>query len=191
VLLYTDGLVEEPGSDVETGMAALREAARGGLESAEELCDRVLRGLGREGGHDDDTALLALLLERTGAAGGVPLQLDLPATPTAAGTARRALRELLDDADRGDLADTALLLVSELVGNAARHVGGAVRVRAGLRAGVLLVEVSDEQQDAPVLAGVPDDLQEGGRGLLLVERLADRWGSDPLPSGKRVWFELA
>jgi anti-sigma regulatory factor (Ser/Thr protein kinase) len=55
---------------------------------------------------------------------------------------------------------------------------------------VLLVEVADEQQDTPVLFGVPDVLQESGRGILLVERLSDRWGSDALPTGKRVWFEL-
>lgn len=192
VLLYTDGLVEDPGEDVDTGLAALRDAAQGPLDSAEELCDRVLRLRGRDGGHDDDIALLALLLDAAAADGDElrPLQLDLPATPQAAGLARQALREVLGQAGRADLVDTALLLVTELVSNAARHVGGAVRLRAGLRAGVLLVEVADEEQGEPVLRGVPDDLQESGRGILLVERLADRWGSDPLPTGKRVWFEL-
>lgn len=63
VLLYTDGLVEEPGTDVDAGLAALRAAAAGPVDSAEALCDRVLRTLGRDGGHADDTALLILVLD--------------------------------------------------------------------------------------------------------------------------------
>jgi anti-sigma regulatory factor (Ser/Thr protein kinase) len=190
VLLYTDGLVEDPGVDVDVGLAALQAAATGPVDSAEELCDRVLGLLGRDGGHDDDTAMLALLLDAGGGDHSRPLQLDLPATAQAAGTARQALRVMLMQAGRADLQDVALLLVTELVANAARHVGGTVRVRAGVRAGGLLVEVSDELPGGPLLPGTPDLLHESGRGLLLVERLADRWGSDPLPTGKRVWFEL-
>ena len=63
LLLYTDGLVEEPGVDVDAGLDALRAAAAGPVGSAEALCDRVLRTLGRDGGHADDTALLILLLD--------------------------------------------------------------------------------------------------------------------------------
>jgi serine phosphatase RsbU (regulator of sigma subunit)/putative methionine-R-sulfoxide reductase with GAF domain len=64
VMLYTDGLVEARGSSIEEGMARLRESARRPVQSAEEVCDRVLRELGRDGDHDDDTAILAIQLGR-------------------------------------------------------------------------------------------------------------------------------
>ncbi|MGB8650290.1 MAG: SpoIIE family protein phosphatase [Mycobacteriales bacterium] len=188
LLLYTDGLVEERESPIEEGLEQLRRAAEGEpVRSPEEFCDRVLRALGRDGGHDDDTALLALLLAEA-REGEVPLVLELPAVPESAAAVREALKELLGP-ERD--ADAATLLATELVTNAARHAGGELRVRAGLRSDVLLVEVSDTNPDLPQLTGLPDWEQESGRGLVLVEAVADRWGSDPLPTGKRVWFELS
>jgi serine phosphatase RsbU (regulator of sigma subunit)/anti-sigma regulatory factor (Ser/Thr protein kinase) len=189
LLLYTDGLVEDRSSPVEAGLEQLREAAQESpVRSPEEFCDRVLKALGRDGDHDDDTALLALLLDRV--ADEQPLVLDLPATPEAAGHVRQELLALLDDA-ADQVRDTAALLVTELVTNATRHAGGDLRVRAGLRTDVLLVEVSDASPQLPELAGLPTWEHESGRGLLLVDALADRWGADSLPTGKRVWFELS
>jgi two-component sensor histidine kinase len=104
---------------------------------------------------------------------------------------RRALADLLADHADQDVNDTAALLVTELVTNAARHAGGDLRVRAGLRTDTLLVEVSDVSPQLPELVGLPAWEDESGRGLVLVDALADRWGSDPLPTGKRVWFELS
>jgi GAF domain-containing protein/anti-sigma regulatory factor (Ser/Thr protein kinase) len=191
VLLFTDGLVEEPGTSLDDGMARLRAAADGPVHSAEELCDRVLHAMGRQGGHDDDTALLALLLDDDRSrVDSETLVLELPATPESAAVARGALLELLTTHGRAELADTAALLITELVANTARHAHGEVRVRAGVRSGRLLVEVADEVENLPVLRRGPSSDQESGRGLVLVEALADRWGADPLPTGKRVWFEL-
>jgi serine phosphatase RsbU (regulator of sigma subunit)/anti-sigma regulatory factor (Ser/Thr protein kinase) len=188
LLLYTDGLVEDRDNPVTDGMEQLRlAAAEDPVRSPEELCDRVLKALGRDGDHDDDTAMLALLLADGEAA---PLVLDLPAVPTSASEVRRALRHLLDG-EPAAVRDTALLLVTELVTNAARHAGGDLRVRAGVRTDVLLVEVSDASPQLPELAALPRWDRESGRGLVLIDALADRWGADPLPSGKRVWFELS
>jgi len=191
VLLYTDGLVEEVGEDVDEGLERLVRAASGPLESADELCERVLQRMGRADGTDDDTALLALLLVDPAAAGGPVVELELPAAPASAGEAREAVTRLLLDIGHGRLVDTAALLVTELVANTARHVGGSIRVRAGVRAGRLLVEVSDELETVPDVRPGGDWTRESGRGMQLVEALADRWGADPLPGGKRVWFELA
>ncbi len=91
----------------------------------------------------------------------------------------------------GPVRDVAALLVTELVANAARHAGGRMRVRAGLRTGRLLVEVSDASPQVPDLVGMPGWESESGRGLVLVATLADRWGVTPLPTGKCVWFELS
>ena len=193
VLLYTDGLVEDPRTGVGPGMDLLLAAVARPVQSAEEVCDRVLAACGREGGDDDDdTALLALLLGEP--ATGVdpePLLLDLPAVPESAPVVRHALRELLGVAGDGEVGDTAELLVTELVANAARHAGGEVRVRAVLQSGLLLVEVLDSSEVLPIPGPEVDWDCESGRGIALVEALADRWGADPLPSGKRVWFELS
>lgn len=60
VVLYTDGLVEGRDFPPDEGMARLLAAARGPILSPEELCDRLLRAMGRDGDHDDDIALLAI-----------------------------------------------------------------------------------------------------------------------------------
>lgn len=189
VLLFTDGLVEESGEPIDEGLARLRAGLDVPVGSAEELCDRALRVMGRDGDHDDDTALLALVLDAAGEA-ATSLELALPATAESAGAVREALLSLLAATGHDELADTAALLVTELVANTVRHVGGTVRVRAGVRGGLLLVEVADEHEALPRARADQPWEAESGRGLLLVQELADRWGADPLPTGKRVWFEL-
>ncbi|MCT9083167.1 ATP-binding protein [Streptomyces fulvoviolaceus] len=89
-----------------------------------------------------------------------------------------------------DRADTAVLLVNELVTNALVHAPGAVRLRLFLHSGLLRCEVADRHRTrhphlCPVSMG-----RESGRGLRLVEAMALRWGSTPAPNGKDVWFEL-
>jgi serine/threonine-protein kinase RsbW len=100
-------------------------------------------------------------------------------------------RDQAPDQAPDQVRDVAALLVTELVANVVRYVGGDVRVRATVQSGTLRVEVCDTTGEAPQVARQTGWEQESGRGLLLVEQLADRWGSDPLPSGKRVWFELS
>jgi serine/threonine-protein kinase RsbW len=84
------------------------------------------------------------------------------------------------------------LLTSELVANAVLHgpPGGEVRVRVAESGGVLRVEVDDGSAALPRVVPVARD-GTGGRGLVLVERLADRWGYEcTAPEGKTVWFEV-
>jgi serine phosphatase RsbU (regulator of sigma subunit)/anti-sigma regulatory factor (Ser/Thr protein kinase) len=190
VLLYTDGLVEGRHSPVEEGMRRLQEACSATVRSADELCDRVLHALRQDGDHDDDTALLAVLLDEADADAQAPMLLELSASPVSASAARDALCELLGP-DGGEPAELACLLLTELVANAVRYAGGQILVRAGVRAHLLLVEVRDSSERMPVLVANPRHDAEGGRGMLLVDRLADRWGAEPLPVGKRVWFELS
>ena len=192
LLLYTDGLVEDPRTGIGPGMDQLLLAVQQPVQSAEEICDRVLAACAREGGHDDDTALLALRLnEAVSGADPELLVLELAAVPESAGIVRHALRALLGEQGAGEVGDTAELLITELVANAARHARGQVRVQARLRSGLLLVEVLDSNKALPVSGPDVDWESESGRGIALVEALADRWGAEPLPSGKRVWFELS
>lgn len=196
VLIYTDGLVESRTASLEEGIAQLVAALAAPVDSAELACSRVLEALGRPGDQDDDTAVLAVRLDDAGPCADVPaadepLQLALPSRAEAASRARQALRRLLDPL--GLDADAAELLVSELVGNAVRYAGGGeVVVRARIADGLLRVEVLDSSEVVPPLpTAVPASDAESGRGLLLVEALAERWGAEPVPGGKRLWFELA
>ena len=79
---------------------------------------------------------------------------------------------------------------AELVANAVRHTGGRTFVLRLLRgSGRIRVELRDPSRALPCLIkGDPED--EAGRGLCLVDQLADRWGVDVLSRGKSVWFEL-
>jgi len=86
--------------------------------------------------------------------------------------------------------DPALLVVSELVTNAVVNARSQVTVRLRLRPDHLLVEVEDQDSRLPVLQQHNDWDALGGRGLMLVDALSARWGSQPCPFGKLVWAEL-
>ena len=112
-------------------------------------------------------------------------------SPRAAGVARRAVEELAADVEPGVLRD-AQLLVSEIVTNSIKHSGSddPIRLRAWARRSGLKVEIADGGFgfEAGPLAEAGDD--EGGRGLLILEALADRWGVSR-DARTRVWFELS
>ena len=190
LLLYTDGLVESRTRDVWGGIEMLRErlhdaAAVVSPPPLEPLCDEVLEILG-PGDRDDDIALLAARF-----AGIAPSDVAywfLEPQAQTAGRARRLVRQALRRWDLEDQVDAAELLVSEIVTNAVRYAERPITLRL-LRTDVLRCEVGD---DAPLLPrmrhAAPEE--EGGRGLYLVNRMAQRWGATRLGAGKVVWFEL-
>ncbi len=117
------------------------------------------------------------------------------ADPRAASAARRFLRSQLaswsvDD----DVTDTAVLLLSELVTNAIIHTDAAAEVRVVLDEGELTVTVRDQGRPGDDAAAEPDEdddpLRVHGRGLQLVDALAERWGSERDAVGTTVWFAL-
>lgn len=116
----------------------------------------------------------------------------LGAGPGAAAEARARIRDAIADwglpVDAGD----ALLLTSELVANAVVHGGGgAVTLSVRVAGGRLRVDVHDTSGDLPAPAGDPGAGAVSGRGLMLVEALAEEWGSYRCPGGKAVFFTLA
>ncbi|EFL31732.1 regulatory protein [Streptomyces viridochromogenes DSM 40736] len=119
----------------------------------------------------------------------VTLASEAAAVPVARQIVREACAEWGMDQDA---AETGTLLISEIVTNAVRHGHShSVRVIAEQpRPDRFRVAVVDKSRRMPELRIVgPDAI--GGRGLLLIDTLSDRWGTDLLPWGKRVWAEIA
>ncbi|MEU9363161.1 ATP-binding protein [Streptomyces avermitilis] len=116
------------------------------------------------------------------------LDANLLAVPKAVPELRHAVREYL-----GDPCCEVQLCVSELVANVIRHVGEGtpVRVRVSRREdGGTRIEVTDRDPRAlPVLLHATDT-DEGGRGLVLLDAVALRWGVEQGVAGKTVWCEL-
>ncbi|MYW45619.1 ATP-binding protein [Streptomyces sp. SID161] len=137
---------------------------------------------------EDEQALKALELF------GDPTQAEvpLPSRPESAATARRLAQVVVLRTWRltPKLTEDAVLLVSELVGNAVRHTGARVfGLRMRRRPGWIRVEVRDPSRGLPCLMPV-QETDVSGRGLFLVDKLSDRWGVDLLPRGKTTWFEM-
>lgn len=116
---------------------------------------------------------------------------DLPAELSSAGRARRFVAECASQMGRDGVVELAQLLVSELVTNAVAHAGTPVAIQCAPTDGGLRVSVWDGSSHLP-RPEQPDAWAERGRGLVLVDTLASRWGADPQPgNGKSVWFELS
>ncbi|CAM5284492.1 non-specific serine/threonine protein kinase OS=Streptomyces tendae OX=1932 GN=GUR47_27010 PE=3 SV=1 [Streptomyces tendae] len=128
------------------------------------------------------------------------MQLEVRPDPSEVGRARRWARSRLAGSGiRADepLAETLVLLVSELVTNAVVHTGRSAVLRLVLPGAVteeteeatVRLEVDDASDRAPVPRCAGGEAT-GGRGLALVDGLADRWGWSREGTGKRIWCEL-
>ncbi|MER6318576.1 ATP-binding protein [Streptomyces sp. NPDC001581] len=141
-------------------------------------------------------------MDTTGAAAGDPRRAGVPVTGQrrrlalrsvrgAVGKGRDFTRQTLRDWgwDRGESAEDALLVVSELVTNAALHARGCHELV--LTAGeTLRIDVLDGARALPRPRAVPRPGVPGGHGLHIVQRLSDRWGSYAHGTGKVVWAEI-
>jgi len=119
------------------------------------------------------------------------VQADLPNGVGAAREARRHIAGLVDTLGPDVLADLTLL-VSELVTNSFRHAGlregDPIGLRVELNERTVRIEVSERGgRGTPEIREPGED---GGWGLRIVERVADRWGTDIVPGGRVVWFEV-
>lgn len=117
------------------------------------------------------------------------VETQLPGSVNAPQLARAFLRSALETWRLDGFGDVTELLVSELVANVVTHVGTPMTLRVQRGPGTMRVEIDDPSSDAPVVRH-PDTAEEHGRGVLLVDQLADTWGVHQRADGKTVWFEL-
>ncbi|WP_329219422.1 SpoIIE family protein phosphatase [Streptomyces sp. NBC_01485] len=185
--LYTDGLVQAASRDIDVGLSLLREALSSSPAAAlEETCDQVLRTVLSDRPGDD----IVLMLARTAALDADKVRTwRLPRDPSAVAGARKAAVGQVTAWGLAEAAFATELIVSELVTNAIRYGADPIVLRL-IRDATLICEVSDGSGTAPHLrrARVFD---EGGRGLMLVAQIAERWGTRQTPTGKTIWTEQA
>ncbi|MEU6553560.1 SpoIIE family protein phosphatase [Streptomyces sp. NPDC046915] len=182
--LYTDGLVEDRDRDVDRATEELCRALTVPADSLEALGDNVLKAVLPEEPGDD----VALLLARTRALGADRVATwNVPPDPAEVAVARQAATEQLAAWGLDEAAFVTELVVSELVTNAIRYGVPPIRLRL-IRDRALICEVSDGSSTSPHLRRA-HTYDEGGRGLLLVAQLTQRWGSRQTTGGKTIWAE--
>ncbi|MER7105744.1 SpoIIE family protein phosphatase [Streptomyces humidus] len=181
--LYTDGLIADRDRDVDRA-AELCDALTVPAASLDALCDSVLKAVLPEAPGDD----VALLLARTHALGADRVATwDVAPDPALVAATRQAAVEQLAAWGMEEAAFVTELVVSELVTNAIRYGAPPIQLRL-IRDRSLICEVSDGSSTSPHLRRA-HAFDEGGRGLLLVAQLTQRWGSRQTGRGKTIWAE--
>ncbi|MFI7501521.1 PAS domain S-box protein [Streptomyces sp. NPDC049687] len=190
LVLYTDGLIETPGSDIELRideLTTILDEFFTGTPSLEDAADHVLAGLLPDAdSHNDDVTLLFAQLP---AAPLAAVTTELPADPASVPEGRVFLHKTLTSWNCDSCADDALLLLSETLTNAVLHAGGPIGLHLHRTATDLTVEVSDRSPQLPQPRLAAEE-EESGRGLILVRTLAAGWGVRPTDEGKTTWFTL-
>lgn len=192
LLLCTDGLIEQPGTDLDDGMRTLLALISEGPDDVRALADRLIEEAERRGG-DDDVALL--LLRRRGLAsqsGGRLQQHVAPGDPEALTEARHMIRTAVRAWGARDRADEIELAADELITNALMHTEGAAVVTLRVVTASdrrLRVEVEDSSSALPRRREAGES-EVSGRGLQLVDVLTDAWGVEARGGGKCVWSEF-
>lgn len=196
--LFTDGLLDTraPGGD-----AALQRLARlladRGEEDLEVLADRLVSGSHPQHDFDDDAALVVVRYEgaRPGDAPRVARMSVRRDDLGGVTEVRHFLDGLLRRWELVPLLDDVQVMASEVVTNALIHAHSAVDLRLREYPNRIRVEVQDSDPNPPVPTTLLEDEAgneeaETGRGLLIVEALAQAWGTSPAGRGKVTWFEI-
>ncbi|MFJ8944005.1 SpoIIE family protein phosphatase [Streptomyces sp. NPDC102395] len=205
LMLCTDGLLETGGHDLDTGWGRVRKTLEAHEGDLEELADALVQAVHGPSSHhttgpladrrEDDIAVVLLSRHASPArpSGRRTMLTVAQAEPERVAEARQQLRELLHDWPCADQVDSAVLLVSETLTNVLVHTDADALLVAevtgppgGRR---IRIEVTDTSDDLPHKRS-PGELASSGRGLILIELLANAWGVSPRGQGKSIWFEL-
>lgn len=185
IALYTDGLLQARDHDIDEALDDMFAALSRPATTLDTVCDRVLTAMLTHPPDDD----VALLVARTRALHADKVVVwDLTSDPSVVASARRYTTDQLTAWGLDEAAFVTELVVSELVTNAIRYGQPPIQLRLIHEDSTLICEVSDSSNTAPHLRRART-FDEGGRGLLLVAQLAQRWGTRHAPVGKTIWAE--
>jgi anti-sigma regulatory factor (Ser/Thr protein kinase) len=193
LLLCTDGLVEQPGTDLDEGVENLSALITAGPDDVRGLAD-LLIDVAEERGGDDDVALL-LLRRRvldSPRPGGRLKQRVTPGDPETLAETRHMIRKAAGDWGARDRADEIELVADEMISNVLMHTEGSAVVTLRVLNGSerrVRVEVEDSSSALPRRREAGES-GVSGRGLLLIETLTDVWGVEARGGGKCVWSEF-
>lgn len=181
LLLYTDGLVEDPKEPVDAGLARLRAVAEQGPREPEALCDHVLAALMPEGPVHDDLALLVLHIPLSNES----LHFQTPARPESLSLIRAAVRRWLKSTGvDAQTANDIIVACGEASANVVQHAygleGGPLEVTGTLSGDSVELTVRDSGRWRPPGAS------QGGRGMILMRALVDSVEVHPSTHGTEV-----
>ena len=193
-VLYTDGLVERRGQDIDEGLDALATTFSGATGQPDVICSRLLRAMGVTPDHDDDVAALVFQLpERDSETAELfrGASLDLLGGAEAVSSARAFTTGVLASWRLGEeLLDLGVLAVSELVSNSFTHGHPPMRLRLRRTDRRLTVEVTDADDHLPRRRKA-EPVDESGRGIAIIATIASSWGTRRTPDGgKAVWCDF-
>jgi anti-sigma regulatory factor (Ser/Thr protein kinase) len=116
---------------------------------------------------------------------------SFPAVPESTRAARRFVLQAAGDVPP-DLRDAIAVMAAELAMNAVQHARTQFEVTIERAATTMRVEVTDSGEDRPTARPMPPPQSLRGRGLPIVDSLADAWGVTPSPHGpgKSIWFQI-
>lgn len=181
---YSDGLLNLRERDSDVALGLVRQALEAPAPSLQELCDSVLRSLMPAHPMDDTALLLARTVALT--ADQVAI-LDIPAEESFVSRAREWTSERLEEWGLAESGFVTELVVSELVTNAIRYGHAPIQLRL-IHDDTIICEVTDGSSTTPYMRRALSS-DEGGRGLLLVAQLTQRWGTRHSRHGKTIWCE--
>jgi len=193
-VLYTDGLVERRGQDIDEGLDGLAGTFAGATGHPEVICARLLRAMGVTPDHDDDVAALVFQLPERDADSAELFRsasLDLLGGAEAVSSARAFTSGVLASWRLGEeLLDLGVLAVSELVSNSFTHGHPPMRLRLRRTDRRLTVEVTDADDHLPRRRRA-EPVDESGRGIAIIATIASSWGTRRTPDGgKAVWCDF-
>jgi signal transduction histidine kinase/serine phosphatase RsbU (regulator of sigma subunit)/anti-sigma regulatory factor (Ser/Thr protein kinase) len=181
--VYTDGLVERRGTDLGERIDELEQALVQHRDDLVADLPGTLVELLAENANDD----VALAVVKVHDSGSQLMRLPLSENLSAVAAARRAVAAQLRVWELpGRVVADLVLVTSELVTNSLRHARGPYELRLRRTPHEVVVEVGDSTAQRPRRRRVDGDA-ESGRGLTIVEAVADRWGSRSTAEGKVVW----
>lgn len=189
LVIYTDGLIERRGEDLDDGEARLLDVlADVPPSSPRSVAQLVMEAMVPATGQEDDCAVLTV---GRSPAGHHRAAIVVPPMPESVKAARDWAREQLalwnvNEADQY----TIITGISELITNAVLHAGTESHLTLDLDTGVVAVTVADSgNRGEPLLTG-GEAMAVRGRGLSLVRAVSDAFGAHRTSAGSTVWFEV-